>query len=790
MVIGNDVRNADTANYGIYSAGTGGVNADVRLAGKGDASSLTMTVENGKSNHGIFSNPLGNNATSTVTVEDFSDVSLTSGNYVLYSSSDAATRQANIALRNNGTVHVSSTAGNALMAYAYNKGNADISVTGNQAVTIDAASTALYAQAFSGGKASVRMNGNGAVDLVSSDGYGMWAYATGSGSDAAISLDNPDGTVTVEGKGIGVVASGRGGSSSSVLIGGKSVGIQGTGDDGIGIYNEVGSGANGRASVTVSGGKVAVSGNAAGIANDGTDGTAAISVDATEVLSVSAGIDGAVADSWAGGRTAINTAAGSGRTVLSGGIFSREGAVTEVGLNTADSVWTGMGYDGRAVAGEEGGLHVTAGNGATWRVESVSGYLADTNIDQSYVSTWHSAGSSRIDMTWEAGYQRVDIRTLTGSGTVFRLATDIDAPRGKGQGTDQAVIHAGSGSHAIMVESTGKAQAMEQADYLVWHKEEAGATSARIVNRETGATAGGGLSFRLANRGQAVDAGVYQYKLATRDARDGDGTEWYLERTDKPSSSADMATSLPAIAVPGTLWWAQLSDLRKRLGEVRYGAQDGLWARVVAWEDETEGLYRNGFHQKVHGLNVGLDRIVRQDEKGMWLVGGHLKAFRAEQDIRTQAGGDGETDMWGASLYATWADREGCYADFVLSFDRYSQKMHTTMTDWQRVRGDYNTWGLGASIEIGRMFSSARNDEGWGDWNSNWFLEPQAQLSYYRVKGKDFTLDNGMKVSQDDGDSLTGRLGLVLGKKYHYGKNRAEVDKRYAQFYLEGGVKH
>ena len=30
---------------------------------------------------------------------------------------------------------------------------------------------------------------------------------------------------------------------------------------------------------------------------------------------------------------------------------------------------------------------------------------------------------------------------------------------------------------------------------------------------------------------------------------------------------------------------------------------------------------------------------------------------------------------------------------------------------------------------------------------------------------------------------------MVLGKKYNYGKNRAEVDKRYAQFYLEGGVK-
>ena len=282
---------------------------------------------------------------------------------------------------------------------------------------------------------------------------------------------------------------------------------------------------------------------------------------------------------------------------------------------------------------------------------------------------------------------------------------------------------------------------------------------------------------------------MYQYKLATRDALDGDGTEWYLKRTDKPSSSTDLVTSLPAIAVPGTLWWAQLSDLRKRLGEVRYGAQDGLWARAITWEDESRGLSHNGFHQKVYGLNLGLDHIVRQDEKSMWLIGGNLKTFHAEQDIQTRAGGDGETDSWGLNLYATWADWDGYYADFVLSFDHYDQKMHTTMTDWQRVRGDYNTYGLGASIEIGRMFSSTQDDEGWGAWYSNWFIEPQAQLAYYWVKGKDFTLDNGMQVSQGDGDSLTGRLGVVLGKKYNYGKNRAEVDKRYAQFYLEGGVK-
>ena len=38
------------------------------------------------------------------------------------------------------------------------------------------------------------------------------------------------------------------------------------------------------------------------------------------------------------------------------------------------------------------------------------------------------------------------------------------------------------------------------------------------------------------------------------------------------------------------------------------------------------------------------------------------------------------------------------------------------------------------------------------------------QLSYFRVQGDSFSLTNAMRVDQDDADSLTGRLGLVVGR--------------------------
>lgn len=64
------------------------------------------------------------------------------------------------------------------------------------------------------------------------------------------------------------------------------------------------------------------------------------------------------------------------------------------------------------------------------------------------------------------------------------------------------------------------------------------------------------------------------------------------------------------------------------------------------------------------------------------------------------------------------------------------------------------------------------------------FIEPQLQLSWYWIKGMDFTTSNGMDVDQDDAHALTGRAGLVVGKKWDLD------DSRYFQPYLKGGVRH
>ena len=223
------------------------------------------------------------------------------------------------------------------------------------------------------------------------------------------------------------------------------------------------------------------------------------------------------------------------------------------------------------------------------------------------------------------------------------------------------------------------------------------------------------------------------------------------------------------------MYMGQLSDLRERLGEIRHGTgTDGLWVRGFTQENTLSGLAGIDFSQNFYGTSFGYDRLVEQNENNKWLFGVRGQLTKADQRIDGLHDGSGDSRSYGLAAYATWQHGDGWYSDTVLSWDWYDQDLKTRMLDGTRVHGSYNTYGGGISQEFGRMF---RFDDGF-------FVEPQLQLSWYWMKGTDFTTSNGMKVEQDDAYALTGRAGLVLGKKW-------DLDEgRYFQPYIKGGVNH
>ena len=223
------------------------------------------------------------------------------------------------------------------------------------------------------------------------------------------------------------------------------------------------------------------------------------------------------------------------------------------------------------------------------------------------------------------------------------------------------------------------------------------------------------------------------------------------------------------------MWTAQLSDLRERLGEIRYGNdKDGFWGRGFAEKDKLRGLGGIDFSQTLYGGSLGYDRLVTQNANNKWLFGFRAQVSRADQKTRGTYSATGDNNAYGFAGYATWQHSEGWYGDFVATWDWYDQDMRTTMLNGIPVTGSYKNYGGGTSMEFGKTIR----------FGENAFIEPQAQLSYFWLKGKDYSTSNGMVIKNQDTQSLTGRAGLVIGKKWTYGEDV------YVQPYLKAGVNH
>ena len=116
----------------------------------------------------------------------------------------------------------------------------------------------------------------------------------------------------------------------------------------------------------------------------------------------------------------------------------------------------------------------------------------------------------------------------------------------------------------------------------------------------------------------------------------------------------------------------QLSDLRERLGEIRYGnGTDGLWVRGFTEKNRLSGLAGIDFSQNFYGTSFGYDRLMEQDKDNRWLLGLRGQLTRAEQKIDGLHGGSGDSRSYGIAAYATWQHTDGWYSDTVLTWDWY-----------------------------------------------------------------------------------------------------------------------
>lgn len=463
----------------------------------------------------------------------------------------------------------------------------------------------------------------------------------------------------------------------------------------------------------------------------------------------------------------------------------------------------------------DGYVYVNLSNGATWNVlENVAREVDDwwDNDSRSYVYNVNLSSGGTINLSrperysnffQDSDYQSVEIfRNLSGSDG--RMIFDLDLANEDHHKvfTDQIVVDGTvSGSHIVDINFIGDGSSIgnKATDYSINWLISQNAGSMTLTNeRGNNLYIGSGMlnywALVFVPDGGFDSLNDEAYRAGLTNVGNGKGC-WHLIKT----NSIPLTPLLPPEVIEnvnmGTssgqalAYLADLEDLRKRLGEVRYGAQDGGWVKVFTKKDSVNTSGAAGLQQETNGFNIGVDRLVKADETQAWLLGGAFRYSKSDQDGLGVKSSTGKLYEYSLKSYATWMSDNGSYADLVAQIGRYEQKLDgLNNTGTASSHASYNTVGYGLSAELGHMFSFGDSVDD-RHWYNHFFVEPQIQLSYFHIKGQDYTTSTGLSVSQGNANFLTGRAGLVLGKKFNYG-TVDDLDRRFFQIGLLGGVKH
>lgn len=468
-----------------------------------------------------------------------------------------------------------------------------------------------------------------------------------------------------------------------------------------------------------------------------------------------------------------------------------------------------------------GAINIVFDKASVWRLSNSSelSYLKMTNSTLDF-SSWKPIVSA-LDSGSSEVYRSLRTRTWAGNNNTLKMKIDLGKEDMPNVFTDQFIIAAdATGSHIVDINIDGSELVPEKLHSINWLISQGEGSNMTITNRDGSNTYSGrgmvsvwSLGFVKTGEETLLDTDDGRQQISTQTNGNGPG-KWYLVKAEhslpdpvpSPDPTPNPTPPTPPVTPPlppevndnisiGTscgqaeAYQADMEDLRKRTGEVRYGTQDGGWVSVFGKKDSVKASGTAGFKQEIYGLNIGVDRLVHADEDSAWLLGGAFRYSDADQKGLGSGYTTGTLQEYSGKLYATWMHDKGSYADFVLQAGRYEQELEGfDNTGMDKSKADYGTWGFGASVEVGHMFSF---DGGVDDrrWFNHWFVEPQLQLSYFLAKGADYTTSTGLKVDQGNADFLTGRAGFVLGKKFNYGTSD-DLDRRYFQVALLGGVKH
>lgn len=399
--------------------------------------------------------------------------------------------------------------------------------------------------------------------------------------------------------------------------------------------------------------------------------------------------------------------------VIVGDVHAANTAIVNLNLNTdASSITGNLDQSGsRQDTDDDGTINLTLANKATWHAigEYGNGYSYLENL---------TLNDGNITMTKEEA-QNIDVLHLKGTSGKLTLEADANLKTGyfcvNNADTDATTVHTSyAGINADNVKDADGLEGLVK-NSLKIHDDSAAKFDVQV------------------NEGLLIG----QMQADTINHIDGNAI---ANVKIAQSTTVDAISHLQNAAALS--WRQEDATLSKRLGDLRQGEGDqGFWVRL----NRGEFKYDNAKNQN-NFFQLGYDKA-----GGDW----HYGAAISRNSGKTSYGdATAKNRSLALTLYGTWLGDKGHYADIVLKEGRLSND-YDIYAPIGFTHGHYKTWGSSISAEYGREI--AMGDKA--------YFTPQAQLSWLRIAGKDYTTANGIAISQDSQSSTIGRLGFELGSK-------------------------
>ncbi|WP_025109930.1 autotransporter outer membrane beta-barrel domain-containing protein [Pseudomonas sp. H1h] len=347
-------------------------------------------------------------------------------------------------------------------------------------------------------------------------------------------------------------------------------------------------------------------------------------------------------------------------------------------------------------------------------------------------------GDSAVRLGTNEAFGRLDVANLSGNGR-FLMGTDLAT----GNTDFLNVTQSATGQHQLVVAATAS--------------EPVSGVPVKVGN-----IASGDAQFSLKN-GQ-VDVGALAYKLV----KEGEGL--YLQ----PDATTPSTGSKTAMAIAGTaptVIYSEMTTLNTRLGDRRMagtqpqarsagtldndgeGGAYGIWIRTYGNQYNVKSAYGDGYKQNQTGVSLGADTPLPFGD-GQWLIG--VFGGYSTTNLNLSRGSSGSIDSVYLGTYLTWFDQAtGYYVDTVAKVNRFNNDVKVTLSDDTRTKGDFNNLGLSGSFEAGKHIAMSKG----------YFIEPSVQVGVAAVQGKNYSLDNGLQVNNDQTRSLLGKAGMTVGRE-------------------------